>query len=385
MLKSFFNPKTIALIGATDRKDSVGLSLAKNLSSKKVFYVNPNRKMVLGKPTYDVVPLGVDLAIIAVPSKFVISVAKQCVERKVKNIIIISSGFAEVGNVKLQEELKGVLLGNRFLGPNCMGIITSGMNASFAKYNIKKGEVAFLSQSGALINAVIKDYGFSHLVSLGNAADLSIGDFLEYLDKDAKTKVISLYLEGLKDGQRFIEAVRKISKPVVVLKGGKTELGRKAVSSHTASLAGKKEIYSAAFEKAGAFEVNNLKDLMEISLLLTKYERCENSIGIITNAGGLGVLAADWCSYYGVKVTLGPIDIGGDALPSDFKREIEKVIKKVKGLIVLQTEQGMTDIEENIKVISLLQKKYPKKPILFGSLDPRILSLSFQCLIRMVK
>lgn len=373
-MKAFFNPKNIAVIGATERKGSVGLALCSNLSNKKVFFVNPNRKKVLRKkcfPSILDIKEKIDLVVIAVPHEVVLKVAREAAQKKVKAVIVISAGFAESGNEKGQKELSGILKGIRFLGPNCMGIINphKGLNSSFSKLFPKKGKIAFLSQSGALMNTVM-DYSFSSLVSFGNAQDIDVSDLIDYFSKDEKTKVIALYIEGLKDGLKFINSCLKCKKPIVVLKGGKTQEGKKAVQTHTASLAGDEKIYSAAFKKAGVFEVNCLKDLMEVSNVLSSSPCCQNGIGILTNGGAAGVLASDWLSKLGVKIEE-ICDIRGDASSSDYEENLKRLLrrKEIKGLIVAQTLQAMTDPKQNAFLLKRFQKKYPKKPIIALFLD----------------
>jgi len=387
-MKAFFNPKTIALIGATQRKSSVGLALCQNLSNKKVFFVNPNRKKLFGKkcfPSILDIKTDIDLAIIAVPQKVVLKVAREVTQKKVKAVIIISAGFAEIGNDKEQRELSNILKEIRFLGPNCMGIINpyEKLNASFSKLSPEKGKVAFLSQSGALMNTIM-DYDFSSMVSFGNAQDVDVSDLIDYFAKHEKTKAIALYIEGLKNGSKFINACLKCKKPIVVLKGGKTKRGKKAVQTHTASLAGNEKIYSAAFKKAGLFEVDTLKDLMEVSNVLSFLPSCKNSIGVLTNGGAVGVLASDWLSKFGVKVRE-VCDIRGDALSSDYEKALKKLLskKEIKGLIVAQTLQAMTEPKKNALVLKRIQKKYPKKPIIalfLGGFNPCFFEIRRACL-----
>ena len=274
-LQPFFNPKSVALIGATDRPGSVGLGICKNLlegkSRRKIFFVNPYKKKVLERKTYPkITEIGekIDLAIVVVPAFVVPKVISDCAQKKVGGVIIISSGFAEIDRegVKRQKEIAEILKKANIplLGPNCLGILrpTSKLNASFSPAMPKAGEVAFISQSGALLDsmidkALLDDYGFSALISYGNEADLGVCDFLKFLKKDKKTKAIALYIEGLKNGREFIEIARETAKekPIVALKGGKTSLGQMAVTSHTASLAGSPESLTAAFRQAGRLSV----------------------------------------------------------------------------------------------------------------------------------
>jgi len=408
MLNIFFNPKSVALIGATDRPGSVGLGICKNLlegkSRRKIFFVNPYKKIVLGKKTYlsvTSIKEKVDLAIVAVPAKIVPKIVRDCVKKRVEGVIVISSGFAEIGEegVRRQKEIAEVLKKANIplLGPNCLGILrpVSKLNASFSPATPKAGEVAFVSQSGALIDSVIdkallEDYGFSALISYGNEADLGICDFLKFLKKDKKTKAIALYIEGLKNGREFIEIARDVGKekPIVALKGGKTSLGQRAVTSHTASLAGSAEIYSAAFKKAKIFEVETVEELLNVSLVLAQQPFCGNNIGVVTNGGAAGVLLADWGQKFGIRLPelsqktlrkLGkspimnpgfsrqnPLDILGDALSTRYKFALETILEQenIQGLIVIQTLQIMTEVEKNARVIIEAKKKWPKKPII---------------------
>ncbi|MCD6402291.1 CoA-binding protein, partial [bacterium] len=283
------------------------------------------------------------------------------------------------------------------LGPNCLGVIRPSLrlNASFAPATPGSGEIAFISQSGALIDSVIdmsllENFGFSYIISYGNEADLSLCDFLLWLKRDQKTKVIILYLEGVKDGKRFIKTAKEVSrvKPILALKAGKTKAGIKAAASHTAALAGSPEIYSAAFRKANIIEVETLQELFDIAKTLAWQPRCANGVGIVTNGGGFGVLITDYCQKLGIKlprleketiskiknskawhpaITLNnPLDILGDALSERYKIAIEAMIRQenIRGLIVIQTLQIMTDVKKNVKIIIEEKKKWPQKPII---------------------
>ncbi len=385
------NPKTIALIGATEERGSVGFGLLQNLANKRVFYVNPNKKKILGKKSYASIldiKEKIDLAIIAVPSFLVKKVSLEVVQ-KTKFVIIVSAGFAELGNDKLQKEIVGIFKENKvnFLGPNCMGFLHThhNINASFAKEMPQKGNIAFLSQSGALMNAVTNyNTGFSFMASYGNGAGLGLSDLLEVANKDKNTKVIALYLEGLKDGRIFIKRAREIvkEKPIVVLKGGKTEQGKKAVSSHTASLAGEKEVYSAAFRKAGIFEVESLKELIDVSSCLSNFPYFNGGLCIITNGGAVGVLALDACSKLNINLSKvnfrgikgispfaslsNPFDIVGDAKNERYEKALDFILRKkeVKAVLVIQTLQVMSEPKELSKTILRFQKQYLKKPII---------------------
>ena len=414
-MKALFEPRSVAVIGASQRNKSVGYGVVKSLVSGgvfktkyaksfkgKIYPINPKTKNILGQKCYsDITQVSgiVDLAIICVPAKIVLPVIKQCVKKKVKFAVIISAGFGELGakGKKLQENItkvakKGKL---RVVGPNCLGIINTHhcLNASFAPTMPPKGEVSFITQSGALADSIIdwevkEAYGMDKLISLGNQSDLNISDFLEYLGNDKTTKAIAVYIEGLKDGRRFLHTAKKVvkKKPIVVIKAGRSSSGSRAVSSHTGSLAGSYKIYEAAMKQAGIEVAKNVEELFEIAKAFSMQPSCDNGIGIITNGGGCGVLCADACEENDIEVVPfkekmlrkidkkmhpaysrhNPLDIVGDALPERYEIALDAVLAEpyVKGAIVIQTLQTMTDGEANAKVVIKMHRKYPKKPIL---------------------
>ena len=402
-MKYIFNPKSVALIGATDRAGSVGKGLAINLlegeKKRNVFFVNPNRKKVLNKKTYPQlkdIEQGIDLAVIVVPAKIVLQIVKECCEKKVKAVIIISSGFAETGTkgAFIQKQIQDFLeCGNiSLIGPNCLGILrpSTGLNVSFAPFTPKAGGIALISQSGALLDSIIdassnKSYGFSAIISYGNEAGLKLTDFLKWADNDPETKVISIYMEGLKNGREFFEIAEKSKKPIVVLKGGKTKTSQKAVSSHTGALAGEAEIYSTAFKQAKIFEVESIKQLLNVSKALSWQPRCRNGIGIVSNGGGVAILSADYCDKYNIilpdlKFKMpekwsqnNPLDIIGDAISEDYSLAINSLLKQenIYGLIILQTVQRMTDSLKNAKIIIEAKKKFKNKPIVTAFLGEK--------------
>ncbi len=427
-MEKLFNPKSVVLIGASNKKGSVGFGIAKNLlygkSQRQVFFVNPNTKKVLRQKTFGSVleiKEKIDLAIIAVPAKLVGKISLECHQANVGVCIIISSGFSETGKEgeKLQKEVALIFKKNNIplVGPNCLGVINPGfkLNASFAPATPKPGSIAFLSQSGALIDSVIdksllENFGFSFLVSFGNEAGLTLSDFLQMAEQDSNTKVIVAYVEEIKNGKEFIEIASRVAKtkPIVVLKGGKTQEGKKAVQSHTASLAGNEKIYSAAFKKAKVIEVETIEDLFLVSQALSIYNnpvqqandlrdpslapsliaQGDSGWGILTNGGAVGVITADWCSKLGVRLAEipkqvfeeieksqkvspsfsrnNPLDIIGDATSEGYKVALMAMLKseKIKGVIFCQTLQTMTNSKENAKIIIEAQKQFLEKPIL---------------------
>ncbi|MCX8146944.1 MAG: CoA-binding protein [Candidatus Woesearchaeota archaeon] len=417
-LDKIFNPKSVALIGASRDEKSVGYGILKSLVkgcvfqgdyckpfTGKIFPINPNTDEIMGIRCYKSIleiEEDIDLAIIAVPSKIVPQIMKECAKKKVSGAIIISAGFAELGEEgkRLQEETIKIAKASKIpvVGPNCLGIIrpSINLNSSFAPSMPPPGNVAFVSQSGAIADSVIdwaieQKYGFSAIISYGNRADLDVYDFVEWLEKDEETKAIAIYLEGINDGRRFVEVASRVSKkkPIIALKAGRTEEGTKAISSHTGSLAGSYEIYKAAFKQSGIIVAETIEELFDLAKALANQPKCrENSIAIITNGGGCGVLCADYCSSLGIglaelkKSTIAkldksgqmhpaysrrnPLDLVGDALPKRYEVAINTLLSEpyISGIIVIQTLQTMTDPEEDAKIIINAHKKHPNKPII---------------------
>lgn len=381
MLNYIFNPKTIAFIGASEEPKTVGSGIALNLleSKKKIFFVNIKSKKIFKRKTYKSIldiKEKVDLAIIAVPCAVVNKVATECALKKVKGVIVISAGFSENNNKERENELKEILKDIPLVGPNCLGILNTknNLNASFAPFIPKKGNIAFLSQSGAIIDSVIdiartENYGFSKIVSFGNEAGLDLSDYLDYLVKDKETKVIAIYIEGIKDGRKFLEVALKVSKikPIIVLKSGKTELGKSAALTHTGSLAGDSKIYSSVFKQAGVIEVDSIEELLLTAKTFSFNEPCSNGVGIVTNGGGFGVLAVDYFDVLKIKVPKlnegkNPFDVLGDALADRYEIVMEAMLrqKDIHCLLVIQGLQIMTEPEKTAKIIVKLQKKYGK-------------------------
>lgn len=399
MISEFFNAKTIAVIGAAREAEKAGNIVFRNLIANKalkVFPVNPNSPSILGEISYSSVLKidgKIDLAIIVVPSQIVPSVLNDCGKKKIKNIIIVSAGFSESGNFKLEEQIKkiGEKYKMQILGPNVLGIISphQNLNASFFKGIPPEGNIAFISQSGAIGTAIldkaIKERTcFSGFVSIGNSMQLDFSDFIEYYGKDEKTKAIVLYIESLKEGRgrRFIDVCREVSKkkPILAIKSGKTEAGKSAAFSHTAALASEQGVYESIFKQAGIVELEGLREIFNLSDLLCKIDR--EKLGkracIVTNAGGLGVLASDTLSNSGISLpsvpekikkklielhSLGhynnPIDLLGDAKADRYSQTLSLLDNETffDFFIVLLTPQFMTQSYETAQV--LLQIKKP--------------------------
>ncbi len=316
-VQKLLNPKTIAIIGASRDENSVGFGILKNIifnGYKGVVYpVNPNAHSILGIKAYkSVLDIDdtIDLAIIVVPSRIVKDVLEDCAKKKINSVIIISSGFKEIGDegAKLENEILEFSRRNniRILGPNCFGIINTdeniSLNATFSKQIVRRGNIAFISQSGAITAAVLdygkdRNIGFSKIITLGNKADLDEVDFLYYLKDDEKTKVILLYLEDINRGREFLEIAREITdsrKPIIAIKSGRTEKGKEAVSSHTGSLTSSDEVYEAIFRQSGVIRVDSVEELFDYALAFSELEIPKgNRIAILTNAGGPGIIAVD--------------------------------------------------------------------------------------------
>ena len=404
-----FNPRSVAIIGASRTPGKVGNILTKNLIESgykgKIYPVNPNSDEILGLKCYPSildVSGAVDVAVLAVPARYVVDVAEECGAKGVKALVVISAGFKETGHegALLERELVevGKKYGMRIQGPNCLGLINtaSSLNLSFAHAMPKKGSIGFISQSGALVTAVLdwaiqKDIGFHSFISLGNKADLNEVDFIEAMSEDDNVKVILLYLEAIEEGRRFIkvasEAVRE--KPVIILKGGTSNAGARAAGSHTGALAGSIVAYKTAFDKAGVIMVESVEELFNYSLAFAEQSlpRGEGMV-IITNAGGPGIIATDFSEKLGVKLTsLGadvrnrlikglpaassvgnPIDVLGDARADRYRFVLEEVLRdqSVNTVLVLLTPQAMTESLATAESIVNISRKLAGKPILAG-------------------
>ena len=415
MYESFFNPKSVAVIGASRDKSSAGYGVLKSLLkggvfksttnqpfTGKIYPVNPKTKNIQGQKSYSSIkdiPGKADLGIICVPAKIVPIVLKDSIG-KINSAVIISAGFSEIGNSELEKEILTIARNAniRIIGPNCLGVMrpSKKLNATFGPCMAYPGDIAFFSQSGALIDSIIdwsleREYGFSTIVSMGNKSDIDIPDLLEWAAQDKETKAIALYIEGIKNGRKFLRIASKVSKlkPIVALKAGRFKTGMKAVSSHTGSLAGSYDVYKAAFKQSGVHIADNVDDLFEMAETLSIQPPCKkNNIAIITNGGGAGVLCADHCENLGINLaklsqkTLNkldnsgkmhpaysrknPLDLVGDALSDRYKIAIDAVLSQqnVYGLIVIQTLQTMTQPVLDAKAIIAARKKFPEKPII---------------------
>jgi len=394
MLDNFFNPKSIAVIGASRTPGKVGYDILKNIIQYgyegAVYPINPGADELLGKKAYPSlleVPEKVDLAVIVVPSKSVIEVIEQCGTKNIDAAIVITAGFKESGleGAKLENGLvkKAKEAGVRFIGPNCLGMIDthSKVNASFAAGMPAKGSIGFFSQSGALCLAVLDralpdEIGFSKFISMGNKADISDTDIMLALSEDDNTKVILGYIEGVSDGRKFMEVAAQVSKkkPLIILKSGITSSGAKAASSHTGALAGREATFDAAFKQSGIIRAHSINELFNYALAFAHQPLPVGpNVAIITNSGGPGILAADACDKSDLQLVplhkeiidelrtflphaasfYNPIDILGDAGADRYEKALNTVLKdeKIHGVIVLLTPTAIVNVEDTAKAI----------------------------------
>ncbi|MFC1487492.1 acetate--CoA ligase alpha subunit [Thermoproteota archaeon] len=409
-LDKIFDPKSIALVGASDEKGSVGNILMKNLIDLgykgNVYPVNIRKNEILGLKAYnnvDKLPEIVDLAVIATPSKTVPDIIEQCGKAGILGIIIISAGFKEVGSEgkALEEKILEVKkkYNLRIIGPNCLGIIRPNinLNATFIKKMPKAGKIAFISQSGALGTAILdlathENLGFSNFVSVGSMIDVDFGDLIDYFGTDPHTKSILMYIEGVTDAREFISAARHFSrtKPIIVIKAGKFGESAKAAASHTGSLTGEDNVYDAAFKRAGIVRVEEIVDLFNCAEVLRIQPLPKGpNLAIITNAGGPGIMATDALLAREGKLAKisqntieelnlnlpnywskgNPIDILGDAKAERYTNAIEACLKdkNIDGLLVIYTPQGMVDATELAKSIAELYKSKKSSKTLLTS------------------
>jgi acetyl coenzyme A synthetase (ADP forming)-like protein len=358
-------PRSVAVIGATPVAGKIGNVVFTNVANfpGEVYAVNPKYQEIAGKPCFPSVldlPKPVDLAVVVIPAEGVSQVLRECGKKGIKNAVVITAGFKECGpeGAKRERELVQIAeeYGLNVLGPNVLGLISTrvGLNATFAPKGALPGSIAFMSQSGAFCTSVLdwawkEKLGFSHFVSLGNKAVLDESDFLAAFAEDPETKVIVAYLEGIKDGPRFMELARRISqeKPIVILKAGRAEAGARAVSSHTGTMAGSDHAYDAAFRQCGVIRARTVEELFDYAYILSRQPLPKGKrIGIVTNAGGAGVMAADAAEWEGLAVArlsestlqalaqrlppeaaiYNPVDIIGHATAEQYRAALELVL-----------------------------------------------------------
>jgi acetyltransferase len=385
-LDPIFKPQSVAVIGATEKPGSVGRTLLWNLIQSPfggtVFPVNPKRDSILGikaYPSLSDVPGRVDLAVIVTPAASAPGLIRECAQRNVPGAIVISAGFKEAGEEGIRYERQVVEEARRgrvrVIGPNCLGVMSplTGLNATFASAMARPGNVGFLSQSGALCTAVLDwsleaHVGFSAFVSIGSMADVGWGDLIDYLGDDPQTRSIVIYMESIGDARSFLSAAREVAltKPIVVIKAGRTSAAAKAAASHTGALTGSDEVLDAAFRRSGVLRVDDIAELFAMADVLSKQPRPRGPrLTILTNAGGPGVLACDALISNGGELTAlspeaiaaynellpkhwshnNPVDILGDAEPERYAKALEIAAKDANsdGMLVILTPQAMTD------------------------------------------
>jgi len=410
----FFTPKTVAVVGATETPGSVGRTILWNLVTSPfggtVFPVNPKRPSVLGVKAYPSItdiPEQVDLAVIVTPPSTIPGIIRECGETGVRGAVVISAGFKEIGpegaaleRQVLEEARAGKV---RVIGPNCLGVMAplSGLNATFATAIARPGSVGFISQSGALCTAVLdwslkEMVGFSAFISVGSMVDVGWGDLINHLGNDPKTRSIVIYMETIGNARSFLSAAREValSKPIIVIKPGRTAAAAKAAASHTGSLTGSDEVLEAAFRRSGVLRVNNISDLFYMAEVLSKQPRPKGPrLTIVTNAGGPGVLATDALITGGGELAElspetieaynavlpptwshgNPVDIIGDASPERYAKALEIAAKDPHsdGMLVILTPQAMTDptrIAEQLRPLAE-QKNKPVLASWMGGVD----------------
>jgi acetyltransferase len=405
-LGCFFSPASVAIIGATDREGSVGRTIARNLLAGtykgKVYPVNPRRPELFGQRCYaslGAVPEAVDLVVVGTPANTVPGVVAECVKADARSILVISAGFKEMGaeGAALERDVQAELRkgATRLIGPNCLGLMNPwlGLNATFAHDIARPGSVAFLSQSGALLTAILdwslsEHVGFSAIVSTGSMLDVGWGELLSHFGEDEKTLSILLYMESIGDARAFLSAAREVSfsKPIIVIKAGRSEAASKAAASHTGAMTGSDEVYAAAFRRCGVLRVDRISELFQLADVLGKQPRPRGPrLTILTNAGGPGVLATDTLMELGGDLATlsessmqafnaflpshwshaNPIDILGDADPERYARATQIALQDPNsdGLLAILAPQGMTDpakVADGLKV----HAKGHGKPIL---------------------
>jgi acetyltransferase len=385
-LDTIFDPRSVAVIGATERPGTVGRTVLQNLLAPafkgRVYAVNPQHSEILGQAAYKnigSIPETVDLAVLATPAATIPALIGECIDAGAKSAVVISAGFRERGEEgshlerQIQEQLQRGTM--RLIGPNCLGVMrpSAGLNATFAKEPPKEGNVAFLSQSGALLTAILdwsyrENVGFSAIVSTGSMLDVGWGDLIYHFGDDPKTKSILIYMESVGDARAFLSAAREIalSKPIIVIKVGRSEAGSRAAASHTGALTGSDEVLDAAFRRSGVLRVHSLADLFYMAEVLSKQPRPRGPrLTILTNAGGPGVLATDSLMANGGELAVlsaetlqeldaflpahwshnNPIDVLGDADSERYAKALELASQDPNsdGLLTILAPQGMTN------------------------------------------
>ena len=412
-MKRLFEPRSLAVIGASHNPEKIGHKILRNILSSgyegRVYPVNPKGGEILGLKVYrnleelrkEVGERELDLAIISVPAKLVRRVVEDCSKVEAGFLVIISSGFSEVGNVEEEREIVRIARENgmRVLGPNVFGIYSARakLNATFGPSEIRPGKIAIVTQSGAIGIAMMgkishEGLGVSAIVSVGNKADIDESDLLDYLGKQKETEVIFSYMEGVKEGEKLIKKLREVSrrKHVVVIKAGRSRRGAIAAASHTGSLAGSDEVFEAVMRQCGVLRAENIEEALDWCRFLVRapLPRGEETL-IVTNGGGLGVMATDACEKYGVKLyddqlvlknfsdlvpefgsTKNPVDLTGNATPEHYRKALMKALEidEISSVITIFSESALLPPKDIIEVIEEFEPTFleKRKPIVFS-------------------
>jgi acetyltransferase len=405
-LNRFFTPKSVAIVGASERENSVGYRLLLNMQEAGfkggLYPVNNKRDQLLGLKAYpdlNSVPEDLDMVVIATPAASVPGIMRQCGEKGITAVIIITAGFGELGpeGKRLQQEVVDIArrYSIRIIGPNCLGIVrpSAQLNATFGDGTVKDGNLALLSQSGAVCTAIldwakVQDIGFSTVVSMGGAADIDFGEVLDYLATDSKTTGILMYVEGIRDARRFLSGLKAAArlKPVILIKSGRHEAGTRAAMSHTGAMVGGDDVFDAAIARAGVVRAYSITELFSAArVLANNYVVAKDRLAIITNAGGPGVMSIDRAEDVGIHIAelspaslealnkvlpahwshANPVDILGDATSERYQKALDVCLKdpNIDGVLVILTPQAMTDPTQVAKSI-IEGAKASKKPVL---------------------
>jgi len=420
-MKKLFEPRSIAIIGASTNPSKVGYKILNNIIqveySGKIYPINPNAAQILGRKVYsslEDIPDDIDMASIVLPAKFVFEALKACAKKNIKVVTIISSGFSEVGNLEEERKINSFAAehGIRILGPNIFGHYSAkvSLNATFGPTNIPKGNVAIITQSGALGIAMIgktavQNIGLSSIISVGNKSDIDEADLVEYLVEQNDTKSILMYIEGIQKGERLVKVLKEATKkkPIVVIKSGRSKRGAIAAASHTGSLAGADEIFDAIMKQCGVLRAENIQQALDWCKYLSTapIPTGENTV-IITNGGGVGVLTTDACEKYNIRLfedtqysnnlfsdvthgfgsTKNPIDLTGEATSAEYEHALDVALKdkQIKSVLALFCETAMIDADSLTNMIRTVYEKYKKKkkPIIFsifgGEMTERVIT-----------
>jgi acetyl coenzyme A synthetase (ADP forming)-like protein len=406
VLEAFYCPASVAVVGASHDEGKLGHAVLKNLLEcgyqGEIYPINPKADEILGQRTYPSVLAvrgNIDLAVIVIPDRFVATVLEECGQKGVEGVIVITAGFREMGSegIKKENELLKILrrYNMRMLGPNCLGVIDTicPLNATFARGMPRRGDIAMMSQSGALLIAILdwalgEEVGFSRFVSLGNKADIDETDLLQLWDEDPHSKVIVAYLEGIADGAKFMEIAQQVTRdtPIIAIKAGTSDAGARAVSSHTGTLAGSERAYEAAFKQAGVTRADSVEELFDYAHAFAQAPPLKgDNIAVVSNAGGAAIMATDALDRAQLRLAslegetievlqarlppgssaLNPVDVRGDADEERYRFALETVLRdeNVDGVIAILIPQAVTKVAETANVIADLVHGHDK-PVL---------------------